>query len=174
MADHNAPIRTTTMNADANVNNDRRAGWLSRIARSLRLASGLVAAVGTAHSGAAAQESGYRPAATAPAAWQAFARRVQSHLETRLAGEDTDARELRDYVARLGTGTNRPFVASIWILSDGDIERLEFDQLDDKEMAVHLRTLLMHGNVGAPPQDMLQPLRLRLSVRPSEPAAGDK
>ena len=162
------------MNADASVKHDRRAGWLSRIARSLRLASGLVAAVGTAHSGATAQEAGYRSAATAPAAWQAFARRVQSHLETRLAGEDTDARELRDYVARLGTGTNKPFVASIWILSDGGIERLEFEQLDDKEMAVHLRTLLMHGNVGAPPQDMLQPLRLRLSVRRSEPAAGDK
>lgn len=162
------------MNADASVKHDRRAGWLSRIARSLRLASGLVAAAGAAHSGATAQEAGYRPAATAPAAWQVFARRVQSHLETRLAGEDTDARELRDYVGRLGTGTNKPLVASIWILSDGAIERLEFDQLDDKEMAVHLRTLLMHGNVGPPPQDMLQPLRLRLSVRPSEPAAGDK
>ncbi len=162
------------MNPDAIVNSDRRAGWLSRISRSLRLASGLVAAVGAAPSGATAQETGYRPAATAPAAWQAFARRVQSHLETRLAGEDSDARELRDYVGRLGPGTNRPFVASIWILSDGNIDRLEFDQLDDQDMAVHLRTLLMHGNVGAPPQDMLQPLRLRLSVRPSEPAAGDK
>jgi hypothetical protein len=162
------------MNADANVNNRRRAGWLSRIARSLRMASGLVAAVGAAHAGAAAQESGYRPAAAAPAAWQAFAQRVRSHLEMRLAGEDTDAREFRDYVARLGTGSNRPFVASIWILSDGNIERLEFDELDDKEIAVQLRTLLIHGNVGAPPQDMLQPLRLRLSVRPSEPPAGDK
>src|ERR1700746_2830908 len=99
MADHKALIRTTTMNADAKVNNDRRAGLLSRIVRSLRIASGLVAAGGAAHSGAAAQEPGYRPAAAAPAAWQAFARRVQSHLETRLAGEDTDARELRDYVA---------------------------------------------------------------------------
>jgi hypothetical protein len=67
----------------------------------------------------------------------------------------------------------RTVVARTWIRPDGRVERLEFDGLDDSETTVSLRMLLMLENVGTPPPDMLQPLRLRLALRPKEqPAEG--
>ncbi len=124
-----------------------------------------------ATSGAVAQDAGYRSAATAPASWQAFAQQLQGRFEQRISADDNDARKFQDYLAKRDTGPNAPpltFVAQPWILPDGKIARLEFDGLDDKEIAVNLRVLLTRDNVGAPPPDMLQPLRLRLSLRPKQ------
>ncbi|WP_143199258.1 hypothetical protein [Bradyrhizobium sp. NAS80.1] len=127
--------------------------------------------------GAVAQEADYRSAASAPSSWQSFAGGLQGRLQQRLAGNDADARAFQDYMRKYEPGSSASpmkFVARIWILPDGRIERLEFDGLEDKEIAVHLRALLTRDNVGAPPEDMLQPLRLRLSLRPNERPAGDK
>lgn len=45
---------------------------------------------------------------------------------------------------------------------------IELDGFDDNQIAVHLLALLRCDNVGAPPPDMLQPSRLRLSLRSKE------
>lgn len=156
-------------------NSSWRKSWWRRAFRSLGALSGLLAASGAATSGASAQEAAYRPAATAPAAWQNFARELQSRFEARLADDVADARAFQDYLKQRGSDAQPlTFTARTWILPDGRIERLEFDDLDDKQIAVHLRTLLTRGAVGAPPQDMLQPLRLRLSLRPNDRQKGDK
>jgi hypothetical protein len=42
---------------------------------------------------------------------------------------------------------------------------VDFDGRDGIEAIAGLRTLLMDGNVGAPPPEMLQPLHLRLSLQ---------
>ncbi len=126
---------------------------------------------------AAPQDTGYRSAATAPASWQAFARQLQGRFEQRLAADDNDARSFQDDLAKRDAGANAPpltFVVRAWVLPDGEVERLEFDGLDDKEIAVHLQVLLTRDNVGPPPLDMLQPLRFRLSIRPKEQPVGGK
>lgn len=164
-----------TMNVAAVANKRRRMTRWKRVLRSLGAVTGLFAAsAGT--SLVVAQEPGYRSAATAPAAWQAFAKQLQARFEQRLAADDAAARKFQDYMTKRDAGPNAPpltFVARAWILPDGEVERLEFDGLDDKEIAVNLRLLLARDNVGGPPPDMLQPLRLRLSLRQKEQPAGD-
>jgi len=166
----------TTMDALAVANNRHRTVWWKGTFRSLGAVTGLFAAVGAGTSSAAAQGAGYRSAATAPASWQVFAKQLQGRFERRLAADDKDPRSFQDYLAKREAGANAPpltFVARTWVLPDGKVERIEFDGLDDQEIAVHLRTLLTRDNVGTPPVDMLQPLRLRLSLRPKEqPAEG--
>jgi hypothetical protein len=173
MVDHKAQTTAVTMSVGAVANKRHRMVWWKRAVRSLGAMTGLIA-VGAGTSIAAAQDAGYRSAATAPASWQAFAKQLQGRFEQRLAADDADARKFQDYLAKRDAGPNAPpltFVARTWILPDGKVERLEFDGLDDKEVAVNLRLLLTRDNVGAPPPDMLQPLRLRLSLRPKEQPA---
>ncbi|WP_213773061.1 hypothetical protein [Bradyrhizobium sp. dw_78] len=166
-----------TKSAVAVANNRHHTAWWRRALRSLGAVTGLFAAVGAGTSAAVAQDVGYRSAATAPAAWQAFAKQLQGRFEQRLAADDKDARSFQQYIAKRGTESNAPpltFVARTWVLPDGKVERLEFDGLDDDQIAVHLRALLTRDNVGTPPTDMLQPLRLRLALRPKEQPAGGK
>ncbi|WP_426425313.1 hypothetical protein [Bradyrhizobium genosp. A] len=124
-----------------------------------------------------AQQTEYRPASAAPAAWQAFAKLLLGEFEHRLAGDDEEARKFRDYMMKRDGGPEasaQRVIARTWIRPDGRIERIEFDGLDDSAIAATLRALLGRGDVGVPPADMLQPLRLRLSPRPKEQPAGDK
>jgi hypothetical protein len=178
MVGDRARKKMTMMDAGAVANSRRRTTWWKRAFRSFGAVTGLFAAVGAGTSITAAQNAGYRSAASAPAAWQAFAKQLQGRFEQRLAGDDSEACTFQDYMAKRKAELNGPppaFEARTWILPDGKIERIEFDGLDDEQIAVHLRVLLTRDNVGVPPPDMLQPLRLRLSLRPKEqPAAGDK
>jgi hypothetical protein len=153
-----------------------RVGRLKRLLRSLGAVTGVLA-IGARASAASAQDTGYRSATTAPAAWQAFARELQVHFEQRLAVDDKDVRALRVDLAARSTGADAApltFVARAWVQSDGKVERVEFDGLVDTTIAAQLRTLLRSVAVGAPPPDILQPLRLRLSLRPGEQPAQDK
>jgi hypothetical protein len=157
-------------------NKTARAEWPKRLLRSLGALTGLLA-VGAGATVASAQSNDYRAAAAAPASWQAFAGQLQGRFEQRLAADDKDAASFRNYLAQHQAGPSASplkFVAAISILPDGKIDRLEVDGLDDEQIAIRLRALLSQENVGAPPPDMLQPLRLRLSLRPKEPSAGDK
>jgi hypothetical protein len=154
-----------------------RSGWLKRLACSI----GTFAALFTGPSVPAASsqsvaETGYRPAAAAPETWRAFASQLQSRFQQRLAAADEDAWQFQDYLARRTAAANAsPAVLTMrtWISPDGKVERIEFDGLDDPEVELRLRTLFA-GDVGAPPADMLQPLRMRLSLRPDDPPRQEK
>jgi hypothetical protein len=168
---------TMTKNADATSNKGNRLAWWKRLLWSLGAITGIVTTgVGTSCSPAAAQDVDYRSAATAPAAWQEFAQRLQARFQDRLA-TDEDVQLLQDYIAKRSGGVSTTALALMvraWVLPDGKVERVEFDGLDDDHLAVRLRTLLAVGDVGVPPSDMLQPLRLRLSLRPTDqPGRGE-
>lgn len=170
-------MKMTTMNVGV-VDNNRRpiTGW-RRALRTFSAMTGLFAAVGAATSVGAAQDTGYRSAATAPASWQAFARQLQSRFEQRLASDDKESRAFQDHMSKGDAASNvqsPTIVARAWILPDGKVERLEFDGLNNEEIAVDLRALLTRENVGVPPPDMLQPLRLRLSLRPKDQPTGGR
>lgn len=159
------------MNAATPATKSAPGGWWRRALRSLGTATGLVAAAGSSTLTASGQDAAYRSAAAAPQSWQVFARQMQGIFEQRLAGDEKETRAFQDYLAKREGVENAPpltFVARTWILHDGNIERMEFDGLDDKEISLSLRAILMRGNVGAPPADMLQPVRLRLSLRPKD------
>jgi hypothetical protein len=149
-------------------NSSRRTVWWKRAFRSFGAVTGLFAAVSAGTSVAAAQDAGYRSASVAPASWQEFAKQVQTRFQQLLAADDEEARKFRDYLEkRVAEGGATPLkpIVRVWVLPDGKLERLEFDRLDSDDVAANLRTLLMRGDVGAPPSDMLQPLHLRLSLQ---------
>jgi hypothetical protein len=53
-----------------------------------------------------------------------------------------------------------------WINPDGTIDRVSFSPLNNAQADADLHTILKRGNVGeAPPPEMLQPLRLRFSLK---------
>ncbi len=158
--------------SDAEVSNNMRKGdtaWWQRLVWSLGAATGLLSGAAAAGSSPAAAQGGeYRAAAAAPAAWQDFARLLQSRFQQRLAADDKDARSFQDYLAKLdGDKANLAVVVRSWIAPDGKVARVEFNGLDD-DAAVSLRALLVETEVSAPPAGMLQPLHLRLSLRPKE------
>ncbi|MEN3380811.1 MAG: hypothetical protein V7608_855 [Hyphomicrobiales bacterium] len=153
--------------------NRRRAPWWKRHSRFLGAVAGLLTAgLASDASSVVAQNGNYRSVREVPAAWQDFAKQLQARFEQRIAADDEKARHFQDYVARRGETSAAPlsFRLRTWILADGKVERVEFDGVDN-DVAVALRALLINGEVGVPPPDMLQPLHLRLSLRASaEPA----
>jgi hypothetical protein len=154
-----------------------RPGSLTRLLRRVGAACGILIGIGYDAPAAHAQTADFRSADTAPASWQDFAKGLQGRFAQRLAADDNDARKLADDLAKRDAGPDAPpltFVARTWISAAGKVERLEFDGLGDEKIALELRGLLTRDNVGAPPPDMLQPLRLRLSLRPQEQPAGNK
>jgi hypothetical protein len=151
--------KTTIINTGAVDNSARPTVWWKRAFRSFG-----------APSVATAQDTAYRSASAAPASWQEFAKQLQVRFAQRLVSDDEGAAKFRDYLtkrAEAGITPLKPGVR-VWVLPNGKVERLEFDGLGDDDVAVNLRALLMRGNVGAPPADLLQPLHLRLSLQLSQ------
>lgn len=165
------------MNASAVYNSRRPMIWWKRTFRWFSAVTGLFAAVGAATSVAAAPASDYRSAASAPAAWQDYARQLQGRFQQRLAAADDGARRFQeDMVKRVEGAAASPLmlIVQVWILPSGKIERIEFDGLDDDSVMINLRALLAGSEAGAPPPDMLQPLHLRLSLRAKDqPGQGE-
>jgi hypothetical protein len=137
----------------------------------------LNAGIGAEASPVSAEDSNYRSATTAPEAWQTFARLLQGRIEQQLAGDDERARRFQDYLAGGGNAADAPsptFVLRAWVLTDGRVDRVEFDGIDDADAIINLRALLVGDNVGAPPPEMLQPLHLRLSLRAKDQPRQDQ
>jgi hypothetical protein len=165
------------MSGDGVRGGEIRVGWLKRLFWSLGTATGLLTAgLGAQASPTDSQRSDYRSAAAAPAAWQEFAKQLQSRFQQRFAGDDEAARRFRDDVAKLAGGKDAAaptLIVRTWILPDGKIERVESDGLGPVA-ALSLRGLLAGEGVGPPPSDMLQPLHLRLTLRPDDKSKQEK
>lgn len=152
--------------------------WWKRIFYSAATAAGLLSGgIGAEASPVSAEENNYRSATTAPKTWQVFARQLQRRFEDLLAGDDERARRFQDYLTGRGNEAEaRPptFVLRAWVLSDGKVDRVEFEGIDDADAVLNLRALLIGDDVGTPPPEMLQPLHLRLSLRAKEPPQRDQ
>ncbi len=160
--------------AAAVTNSGRRMSLWSRVFRSLGAVTGLFVAASAVPSIASGQGTAYRSAATAPPSWQTFAKELQGRFQQRLAVDDDGARRMQDAMVQHEKQSQEVLVVRTWVLPNGKIERLEFDGLDDADVAVNLRALLSGIAVGVPPMDMLQPLHLRLSLRASDQPRKDR
>jgi hypothetical protein len=150
-----------------------RFGWWRTVLHSTAALVGLFASgVTTEASPVGVENNNYRAATAAPDSWQAFSRQLREHFERKLAGDDAKARHLQNYMASLqgSSGSVLNFVLRTWVGSDGKVDRVEFDGIDDPNAISDLRALLVNGDVGAPPPEMLQPLHLRLSLRARDPS----
>jgi hypothetical protein len=114
-----------------------------------------------------AQTLDQRDAQSVPATWQRFAQLVQYRLGERLSAGNEPAYRLHLYLQERERPDEAPqsVIVSIWLDHMGNVERVDFPSFGDRQADQDLRTVLSDGPIGeAPPHDMLQPLRLRLSL----------
>ena len=114
---------------------------------------------------ALAQDTGYKPAAAAPAAWLAFAADLQNRLQERLAMDDEATRRFHEFMNQNYKSSPASIILRSWVAQNGKLEHIEFDGIDDPSVVVNLQSLLAGTNAKAPPPNMLQPLRLRIGLR---------
>ena len=114
-----------------------------------------------------------------PEAWLSYAQLAGGQFQGRLDGNSRAASVLHAYLedrAESATAdTPRPeIVVRVWIDATGAVTHAEFDTLGQPAADAALRYLLTGSGPLSerPPSDMLQPLRLRLTLRPN-PNAGD-
>jgi hypothetical protein len=111
-----------------------------------------------------------KTAAEAPLAWREFSTRLKAECEKALHGGDETARRLQAAVETLhGSSPEQAplrVVVSIWVDGIGSIERVSFQPLSSEQATADLKTLLSRASPGPPPADMLQPVRLMLSLGP--------
>jgi hypothetical protein len=113
--------------------------------------------------------SSYISAADAPPSWAQFSKLVKYRFESWIGAGDPVANRLRAYLTRRAgqdDGPPRTLEVHAWVNPDGTIERVSFSPLNNAQADADLHAILTRGNVGeAPPPEMLQPLRLRFSLK---------
>ncbi len=118
------------------------------------------------------------PPANVPPTWTQFAKLLRYRFEERLSSGDPISARFRVYLtAQAGASDGPPdiVIVSVWIRSDGAINRLAFEPFRDASATKDFITILAHGKIGeAPPPDMPQPVRLKinLKLRESNPGGG--
>jgi hypothetical protein len=114
----------------------------------------------------AASEADKPSTTEVPAAWQAFAARLQLHFQERLSSDDKNAFRLRDSMMTRAKamGAAPTLIVRAWILADGKVSRVELEGLPAENDSHDLEAVLIGDTIGALPPDMPQPLRLRLSL----------
>jgi hypothetical protein len=139
--------------------------WLAMIAGCFGI--GIAAGAVVEPTPAPAQVGGQPISQEVPAPWRDFARHVRNHLTQWLADETVPVQRFRASMEDIARDSaSRPeVVARIWVAASGEIDRVEFDGLDDEAASTEMRSELVHGFVGmSPPADMPQPLRLKLAL----------
>lgn len=110
----------------------------------------------------------FREAAKAPPHWAQFAKLVRYRFEDWMGADDEVGNRFRTYLRdHRGKEDGPPQTLEVraWLNPDGSIEKVTFPPLSNAQANNDLRTLLTRGNVGeAPPPEMLQPLRMRLTL----------
>jgi hypothetical protein len=113
----------------------------------------------------AEQDTGYLPAGTAPDAWGTFAAQLQARFQELLGADNDDVRKFQDFMTKPENQALPTVIVRSWVSYIGNIQRVEFEGPLTPDVAASLRALLLGAYVGAPPSDLLQPIRLRLSLR---------
>jgi hypothetical protein len=156
----------------------------ARLGRTLRPASvarilvllvryvGVALGLGTAGiAPAPAQNAGYLPSHSAPDSWRRYALLAQRQLRDRLAVDDDMTRDLRKHLQRSGSPSAPLAIVAIWVGPDGRIDRVEADGVDGETRRALDLILSDEKLVAAPPADMLQPMRVKLSLAVDNDAA---
>src|SRR5436190_2075595 len=125
-------------------------------------------AIPAAGYGPAIAQQPAKSAAEAPSTWREFSLRLKAACEKTMQGSDETARRLQTSLAapRSDSPDQAPprVMVSVWIDRVGAVERASFAPLSTEQATQDLKTLLSRASPGAPPADMLQPVRLMLSL----------
>jgi hypothetical protein len=118
---------------------------------------------------AGAQNLQYRSPDNVPVAWVRYAELVQYRLTEWLAADNETVARFHLFLQEKSAAADGPpenLLVKVWVAPDGKIDRIEAPSLNNQQTDADLRAILGQGDVGeAPPADMLQPLRLRLTLK---------
>jgi len=142
--------------------NSRNPFFLAGLVRWVAALAGVVVAATTP---VAAQS--VTPSA-APAEWVRYAETVTSAVNAWLQAEDEAAGRLRAYLDATRPAPHQPtapIVVKLWIDGDGTVSRVDFPPFAHAETNADLRGLVVGRQLpGAPPKDMLLPLRIAVQL----------
>jgi hypothetical protein len=120
---------------------------------------------------ASAQPAPHIPAASAPAAWIAYAGQVNDQLQVWLADGSQPAKRLGAYLAGLtpsGSDQVATIPVKVWIDADGTVSKVDFPPFADVQANADLTALIQGRRVpAAPPPGLLLPIRLNLKIAPA-------
>lgn len=109
----------------------------------------------------------------APAAWVAYAGRVNAKVTAWLTGSEDAAVRLKASIDASRPSADRssaPLVLRLWIDRKGTITRVDFTPFENEQANTDLRSLVVGRTIGAvPPKGMLQPIVLTIEVDPAPP-----
>ena len=108
----------------------------------------------------------------APAEWIRYAEASTGTISAWLQEEAEGPARLRAYLAAAqadGSATVEIEI-SLWLRSDGKVERLRFAPFADAQANTDLQNTIPGRALGAPPRGMLQPMRIAVQL---EPTGGD-
>lgn len=115
------------------------------------------------------QQPGFRSTVEVPQAWVEYAGALRSKAEIILRSEDAVAQRLQSAFGKLSEAdADQPplrVTVRVWIGPDGRVSRAAFRPLSEAVDA-DLEALLLRVTAGAPPDGMLQPVHLKLSLEP--------
>lgn len=133
------------------------------------LRSVLVSAILVACCGPVAAQQATKSVAEAPAAWREFSARLKAECEKSLQGQDGTAQRLQSALAALRGASPAQVparvIVSVWVDGVGTVQHVSFDPLPTAQATADLKAVLSRALPGAPPADMLQPVRLMLSLK---------
>jgi hypothetical protein len=106
-----------------------------------------------------------------PESWTSYAQLVGQQFQAWIGSNGAEADsfyqslDIRGAEGDSGAQGERTILVRVWIDPDGRVGRVVFDSLGNAQADAALRTLLTaHAIPGAPPQDMPQPIRIRLHI----------
>lgn len=108
-----------------------------------------------------------RPLHAVPVAWTRFAQLVQDQFKALLEANDGAADRVRLFLknrAADGDPASSALFIQVWVGADGKVERVVFPPLEDRQAEADLHRILEQRDIGPPPPDMPQPLRLKLAL----------
>jgi hypothetical protein len=110
-----------------------------------------------------------RPVEAVPETWSQFGQLVQDQFKALLEANDETANRFRLSLNSQPASWELPpsvLLVQVWVGADGKVARLEFPPLQNQQADADLRAILERANIGRPPSDMPQPLRLKLAPAP--------
>jgi hypothetical protein len=109
------------------------------------------------------------PVDAVPVTWSQFGQLVQDQFKALLEANDETANRFRLFLKNQPAPGEFPpsvLLVQVWVGGDGKVARLEFPPLQNRQADADLRAILERANIGRPPSDMPQPLRLKLAPAP--------
>ncbi|SNT19992.1 hypothetical protein SAMN06295912_1576 [Sphingomonas laterariae] len=140
----------------------RHPSIFSRLTRWTALLAGSVLAAASP-----AQAQTVAPSAAA-AEWVRYANDATTAVNRLLEADTETAIRLRAYLDRTRPAPDRPtapLTLKLWVDKEGTVTRIEFEPFAHAEPNADLRTLIVGQTLaGAPPKDMLLPLRIVIQL----------